>query len=550
MKTSSLIFLCLFGTICLTNPAVSQGFEQQFDTLLYPKLSGESPGGTALVVKEGNVLYKKAFGVSDLELQVQMNSDNMFRIGSITKQFTACAIMKMAEEGKLSLQDSITKYIKDYPTHGQNITIEHLLTHTSGIKNITSMTSWTSEVQRKDLTPKQVVDFFKNEPLDFNPGTLYRYSNSNYILLGYILELVSGTTYAGYLARNFFEPLGMTHSTYDISSAVITDRIGGYQKTNGEFKNADFLSMTQPFSAGALLSNTSDLYTWYDAVMNDKVISKTSREKALTPFRLSTGEITNYGYGWEIGNIQGSPSVKHSGKINGFVTYSLFLPDEKVFVAIFSNCDCVNDLDDIISKIAAITIDKPYKWAPFQLAKGELTQYEGTYESQKRDERIVSLEDGKLLYFAPKWIKAQLIPIGKDKFHIENTLTTIHFHRDDKGKIRFFETHDTEREVTWIRTEKEVVKIKPIKVAPHKYDQYVGRYKVGAEYFMVIKEDDKLYGKAPGENQIRQEILPFAKNLFFAKNLDAKVRFNINENGKVVSLTIIQNGEKTAIKED
>lgn len=550
MKTSLIIFLCLIATIGFIKPASAQDLEQQFDALLDTTLLRESPGATALVVKEGKILYKKAFGLSDLELKVQMNPDNVFRIGSITKQFSACAIMKLIEQGKLSLKDSIAKFINDYPAPGKSATIEQLLTHTSGIKNITSMQSWTSEVQRKDFTPKDVVDFFKNETPDFSPGTGYRYSNSNYILLGYIIELVSGTTYEKYLNENFFRPLGMAHTRLDDFSAVIEGRTKGYRKTNGQYGNADFLSMTLPFSAGAILSNTSDLYTWYDAVMNDKVISKTSREKAHTSFRLGTGELTAYGYGWEVGNIQGSPSVKHGGKINGFVTYSLYLPNEKTFVAIFSNCDCTNDLDNLASRIAAITIGKPYEWHSIPLNKDKLAKYEGTYESEKRDERIVSLEGGRLLYFAPKWIKTPLVPFGKDKFHVENTLTTLEFHRDHKGKINSFETHSPERVDKWVRTEKEVVKMKAIKVSPHAYDQYVGRYRIGSEYFMVIKEGGKLYGKAPGDNQIRQEILPSGEHLFFAKNLDAKVRFNVDGKGKVISLTIIQNGEKTATKTD
>ena len=162
--------------------------------------------------------------------------------------------MKLVEQGKLSLQDSITRFIKDYPTHGYVITIEHLLTHTSGIKNITGMPAWTSEFQRKDLTPKELVNFFKNESIEFSPGSVYRYSNSNYILLGYIIELVTGSTYGQYMNDNFFQPLGMTNSAYDNFSEIIIDRVKGYQKINGQYKNADFLSMTQPFSAGAIVS--------------------------------------------------------------------------------------------------------------------------------------------------------------------------------------------------------------------------------------------------------------------------------------------------------
>jgi CubicO group peptidase (beta-lactamase class C family) len=550
MQKSLVLLLCLFQVIGSPFDGLTQDLGKHFDLLLEAKLSDESPGGTALVVKEGKVLYRKSFGVADLESGIPMNAEHIFRIGSITKQFTACALMRLAEQGTLSLQDSIIRFIKDYPTHGNAITIEHLLTHTSGIKNITGMPAWTLEVQRKDFTPKALVDFFKDEPLDFVPGSTYRYSNSNYILLGHIIELATGTTYIEYLNQNFFQPLGMVHTSYDNFSAIVNNRAKGYKRKSGQYEHADFLNMTQPFSAGALLSNTHDLYTWYNAVMNNKVISKESLEKAQTPFRLSNGELTNYGYGWELGNIQGSRSVKHGGKINGFVTYSIYLPDEKVFVSILSNCDCTSELETIASKIAAMTIGKPYDWPSIQLNENVLQLYEGVYQSKTKDEQIVSLEDKRLLYYSPKRIKSELTPFAKDKFHIKNTLITIVFSRDKKGEIISFTTQSPEGSSTWFRTDREVTKRQAIKIPENTLNQYVGRYQLGAGYFMIIKEDAKLYGKAPGENQVRQEILPFDNHQFFAKDLDAQIRFNVDGQGKVTSLTIIQNGEKTAAKVD
>jgi len=354
MKTSLILFLCLLLTIFMSVKGLCQNYDESFDAILRTQLSVESPGGTAIVAKGGKIIYKKSFGKADLELDVTMNPDHVFRIGSITKQFTASAILKLTEEGKLSLSDTITKFIKDYPMNGHAITIEHLLTHTSGIRNYTSLDKFNGETKRRDFTPEELVDFFKNESVDFPPGTDYRYSNSGYILLGYIIELISGKPYAEYINEDFFQPLGMKNSFYGNASIIVPDRVSGYQKRNGHFENSEYLSMTLPYSAGSLLSNVEDLFVWYDAMISNKVLNKESLERAHTSYKLRDGRLTGYGYGWELGNIQGSPTIKHVGRINGFVTYSVYLPVEKIFVAIFSNCDCTDNLENPASRMAAI----------------------------------------------------------------------------------------------------------------------------------------------------------------------------------------------------
>jgi hypothetical protein len=177
-------------------------------------------------------------------------------------------------------------------------------------------------------------------------------------------------------------------------------------------------------------------------------------------------------------------------------------------------------------------------------------KYEGIYTSKSGEQRMISLEDGRLLLYPPRGLKVELIPVDKDRFHPENTLATLHFSRDKKGGVDSFTLYSTESPVPWTRVNKNVPKPKAIKVSPREFDQFVGRYQAGQGYFTIIREGDKLYGKAPGENQVKQEILPIEKYLFFARNIDAQIRFNMNQNGKVMSLTIIQNGEKTATKVD
>ncbi|HWV68963.1 serine hydrolase domain-containing protein, partial [Chitinophaga sp.] len=311
----------------LTSHCFGQSPEKELDAVLTRAFPSQGPGAAVLVAKANKIIYKKAFGKANLELNVALKPGHIFRIGSITKQFTACAILKLAEEGKLSLQSEVTEFIRDYPARG--ITIEHLLTHTSGIN--TGAGAWTPETRKKDFTPQALIDSFKLRPVDFLPGASFRYNNNGYVLLGYIIELVSGMSYEKYITEHFFKPLGMKNSGYDNTALVIPGRASGYQRDNELYRNANYLSMTQPYSAGSLLSTVEDLYTWNRALTAGKVIHEESLRKAQTPYRLNNGDLTGYGYGWWLGNIQGSPCIKHDGLINGFSTFALYLPQEKIF---------------------------------------------------------------------------------------------------------------------------------------------------------------------------------------------------------------------------
>jgi CubicO group peptidase (beta-lactamase class C family) len=454
MKKFLILFPCLLMTIFMSVRALGQNYDQSFDDILRTQLTAESPGGTVLVAKQGKVIYKKSFGKANLELDVAMKPEHVFRIGSVTKQFTASAILKLAEEGKLSLADSITKFIKNYPTNGHTITIEHLLTHTSGIKNYSSLNKFNVDAKRRDSTPQELVDFFKNEPMDFPPGTDYRYSNSGYILLGYIIEIISGKTYADYINENFFKPLAMKSSFYDHSSAIIPNRVPGYTKRNGHFENSDYLSMTLPYSAGSLLSNVEDLFIWYEALLNNRILSRQVLETAHTPHRLGNGRSIDYGYGWRLGNIQESYTIRHGGLVNGFATFSVYLPIEKVFVAIFSNCDCSQNLEYPASKMAAIVLGKPYDLKAIDLSAKEMGYYQAVYKPKYyNDQRIIAYEDGKLFYYKKGGSKSQLFPVERDKFSLENSLSTLEFERDLSGNITGFNIKSTESPVAWIRTD-------------------------------------------------------------------------------------------------
>ena len=300
------------------------------DALLKSSFPAERPGAAVIVVKDGRPLFRKAYGMADLELGVPLQPDMVFRLGSITKQFTAVAILMLAEEGKLSLQDPIEKHLPGYPTQGHVITIEHLLTHTSGIQSYTDMPGWMTSRILAPMTVQELIDGFKKEPMQFAPGTRWTYNNSAYVLLGAIVEKASGKTYEAFVRERIFQPLGMSSSHYDTSEAIIPRRAPGYTRQGEAPRNAAYLSMTQPYSAGALASTVDDLARWDASLYTEQLLKRPSLEKAWTPYVLSSGKATGYGYGWGVSKLRGRRAVDHGGGIFGFSTYAVRLPDERV----------------------------------------------------------------------------------------------------------------------------------------------------------------------------------------------------------------------------
>ena len=300
MKQFKLFLILLFISFNATSYLLAQELEATVDKLLSEKYQPGDPGATALIAKNGEVLYRKAFGTANLELGTSMRPENVFEIGSITKQFTSVSILMLFEEDKLSLQDEITKYLPDYPTHGKTITIHHLLNHTSGIKSYTGMREFRTKA-RTDMSPVELIDFFKNEPMDFDPGEAYRYNNSAYIILGHIIEFVSGMSYADFIETRIFDKLGMKNSHYGSKTKLIKNRAYGYQPSDNGFNNAAYLSMTLPYAGGSLMSCVDDMLLWQRALHKNTLISEESKKLAFTNYTLNNGKPINYGYGFSVG---------------------------------------------------------------------------------------------------------------------------------------------------------------------------------------------------------------------------------------------------------
>ena len=325
----------------------------KIDSLLHEKYTDNVPGATFLISKNGSVIYKKAFGLANLELNVPMKTDNIIKIGSMTKQFTAISILILMEQKKLNLNDEITKFIPDYPTNVNKITIHNLLTHTSGIKDYTRVKGLNA-IAQNDLTPLELIDFSKNEPIDFIPGEKFKYNNSGYVILGYIIEKVSGQSYANFVEEHIFKKLNMKDSQYASQGEVIKNRASGYQKKDSYINRMDF-SLTLAYSGGGLMSTVEDMFKWQEAIKKNLLISKETTKKVFTNYTLNNGEHTNYGYGWHIKTINNNLTYEHGGAIWGFKSMGVYFPDLDIYVIALTNCLC-NSPTKVTREIAELVV--------------------------------------------------------------------------------------------------------------------------------------------------------------------------------------------------
>jgi CubicO group peptidase (beta-lactamase class C family) len=530
--------LCLFAHRGAAQASSASQREGEFDKIISEQFKPNETGCVALVAEQGKIIYKKAFGMANIELNVPMKANMVFRLGSISKQFTAISILQLMEKGKLTLQDKITTHISDYPKDGNKITIEHLLTHTSGIVNITRMKNF-GNIKRKSLTTPEVIDFFKNEPLEFEPGTRWSYSNSGYILLGYIVEKVSGLAYGQYLEENIFKPCQMTASSLDDDSKIIKNRASGYAKNGDQTVNAEFISMTIPHGAGGIVSTVEDLYRWNRALITYKLVTKSTLEKAFERHKLSDGKDTDYGYGWFFLNIQGHPTVEHGGGIEGFLTSSIYLRKEDTFVAVFSNSSGQSP-EFVSSKLAAVSIGKPYLYKEVTLERSLEQSYVGVYENDEGILMNIYLEDGKMYSEFPDGNKIQLKPYDKGKYFYHDFFSTLEFKQSADNKISSADAVSRfEKSRTWKRTRKPFTSRAEVSVPETMLEQYVGDYQVSPSFTLtIVKDGNKLFAQGPG--QPKQELFGESQNKFYLKTMPIQVEFCRNSSGKVEKLAIYQ----------
>lgn len=320
----------------LPSPTLTPGgLTSEIDKALNVLTDRETFTGAVLVAQNGELLLSQGFGLADRDRNLPNTPQTKYRLGSITKQFTAMAILMLQAQEKLNVQDPVCRYIPECPATWQDITIHHLLTHTSGIPNFTDFPDYVA-TRATPSPPEHTLVRFKDRPLDFQPGEQWSYSNSGYIVLGYIIEQASGQSYEMFLQQEIFEPLQMQDTGYDHNDGNLAM---GYTGTRSLWREADYIDMSIPYAAGALYSTVEDLYRWDQALYTEQLVSQELLDLMFTPHVDIPGTGVSYGYGWFVGEMKNHKFVAHGGGIEGFVTEMRRFIDDKVTIIILSNRD-------------------------------------------------------------------------------------------------------------------------------------------------------------------------------------------------------------------
>ena len=512
----------------------------RMDEVVQYNVSNKKFMGSLLVARGEEILLNKGYGSANLEWNIPNSPATKFRLGSVTKQFTAAAILLLEERGKLKTDDPVKKFMSDAPTAWEKITIYHLLTHTSGIPNFTSFPDYPSQ-KPFAATPEKLVARFRDKPLDFQPGEKWSYSNSGYILLGYVLEKASGESYEKFLQENIFGPLGMKDSGYDSNSAIILRRASGYGPGKDGPMNAEFIHMSIPFSAGALYSTTEDLLRWQRGLFGGKLLSAASLAKMTTPFK------DDYACGVGVRTVNGRRVIDHGGAIEGFNTFLAYYPDDKLTVVALSNLNG-GAPQQIVSQLAAIArgekVELPSERKEISVAPKILEQFVGTYQLAPKVNMMITIESSQLISQVSGQGKVPLFATSETKFFPKVVDAEIEFGKDDKGVVTHLVLHQGERDMKASRTSDKVVEHKEIAVSSTILAQYPGTYELRPGFDLVITlEGNQLVSQATGQTKI--PLYAESETKFFPKVMDAEIEFLKDNKGSVTHLMLRQGAMET-----
>jgi CubicO group peptidase (beta-lactamase class C family) len=362
---------------------------ERLDSLAGSGVMAERTVGTVAAVVQGNdTLLMKGYGKSNVEWDVPMPADAMFEIGSVTKQFTAAAILQLRDAGKLSLDDEITKWLPDFDTRGNRVTVRRLLDHTSGIVGLTEMPEFDLLVWNQRFPRDSAYALIRRYPFQFPTGTAQMYNNSAFWLAGLIVERASGMTYEDYIEQRIFAPLGMTHSMYCNSGENVPRRANGYSVQNGGLRRAPANVHTWPFAAGSLCSTAGDLMTWVRALHGGQVLSPRSYQEMITPATLNDGTPLRYGMGIAVGkDSRGLTYIGHGGTVTGFTAEAGWYPDAQLAVVVLTNSSGNIDAGDLAGELAAALL--PWERPAVVPFTGDVAPLVGSYRGPGRGRDMV-----------------------------------------------------------------------------------------------------------------------------------------------------------------
>ncbi len=566
MKTARLLALFIVAFITASN-AFAQDNIQKIDGLMKQYHDYGQFNGSILIAEKGKIIYEKGFGMANMEWSIPNQPDTKFRIGSITKQFTATLVLQLVEEGKIKLDGKITDYLNDYRKDtGGRVTIHQLLNHTSGIPSYTGRRDFFAEFSRNQYSVADFVKKFASGDLEFEPGSKFSYNNSGYSILGAIIEKVTGKTYETVLSERIFKPLGMMNSGYDNHSPLIQKRASGYQKTPDGFVNAAYLDMSIPYAAGSIYSTVEDLFKWEESLFEDKILSAESKKLMFTP------GLGNYGYGIRIADQPVGKSelktrtIGHGGGIHGFNSLMLRAVEKQQTVIILDNVGLGQLHGRITISIIGILNGQPYDWPKKSIGE---TLYKIAMEKNVAtaiaEYRKLKADNSPTLDFS----EGELNTLGYELLGKKRTKDAIEIF---KLNVEMFpnsanvydslgETYlaDDQKELALANYKKAaeldpkninalaIVKRlegKETKVDASGFDAYVGEYQVTPALVLTISKDgDKLFGQMTGQPRLSVE--PVSETQFAIPEVKANISFEKDSAGAVVGLLLSQ-GSRTA----
>jgi CubicO group peptidase (beta-lactamase class C family) len=551
---------------------LAQDKARQIDEFISLYSKYQQFNGSALVAENGKVIFKKGYGLANMEWNLPNEPDTKFRLGSITKQFTATLIMQLVEQGKLNLDGKVSDYLVDYRKDtGGRMSIHHLLTHTAGVPNYTAVPGFFQNVSRNPYSVAEFIKQYASGDLEFEPGTKFNYSNSGYFLLGAIIEKVTGKPYEQVLKENVFDPAGMKNTGYDHYERIINKRATGYIKTPAGYENAPYLDMSLPYSAGSLFSTVEDLYLWDQALNGEKILSAKSKELMFTPY------LSDYGLGFVITkatlgpNKLVVPTVQHGGGINGFNTTIVRLVGDKGLIVLLDNTSQGRNLDKMVAGITNILYGQPFEPAKRSIAETlrNVVMEKDVATAIKQYRELKASKTGEY-----NFAEEELNTLGYQLLQQKKVAASIEiFKLNVEVYPQGANAYDSLGEAYMVNGDKELaianykksLELNPknggataalarltadpkeAKVDPKVYNSYVGGYELAPNFvFIVTTENGSLTGQMTG--QPKAELFPTSETEFFLKVVNAQVTFVKDPQGKVTQLILHQNGRNIEAK--
>ena len=569
---SRLTTALVLALVCLTarmQPALAQDKAAQIDALVSKYHEIGQFNGAALVAENGQVIFKKGYGYANMEWDIPNAPDTKFRIGSVTKQFTAVLILQLREEGKISLDGTITDYLPDYPkAQGDKVAIHHLLTHTSGIPSYTGLPGFMRDNTRDPYKPEEMLEVFSGMELEFEPGAEWRYNNSGYFLLGAIIEAVTGQAYDDVLQERILGPLGLDETGYEHNDDVVKRRADGYARTPGGYNRAAYLDTSIPYAAGMMYSTVEDLFKWDQALYTDQIFqSEETKTKMFTPYK------NDYGYGWGIRDMQigdtekTAKTVQHSGGIFGFSSNFVRFVDDRHTIVLLDNAE--GNPGSVTTGIASILYgeEPTMPKEPISQVMRKTIDAQGIeaaiahYRTLKRDHAdTYDFAENHLNNVGYYYLRQGDTETAIAIFKLNVEMYPTGFNTYDSLGEAYMEAGDHEKAIANYKKSlelnagndngKEMLKKlgvemedEEIVLSAEVLDRYLGVYRLQPNFHITItREDTQLKAQATGQPMV--DLYPQSETKFYLKVVQAQIEFHLGDGGVAESLTLFQGGQE------